>query len=87
MEENSIFALKEIFGFVVAKYTETRTMIIDGHTHTIDLPILSNKLFTIVKFNNNYFISKNYKQLFMTSDINELILYIDKYLPHLRVNQ
>jgi len=86
-EDDDVFVLKEIFGFVVVSYTESRVIKTDNGTHMVRLPVLSNKRFTIVKLNNEYSISKNHKQLFITSDINELISYIDKHLSYLRVNQ
>ena len=85
MEKDCLIALKEIFGF---KYTGDDVCIkmIKRVVYEIRSPVYTNKQYRITSI-NGYILYNNLKELFRTTDINELLIYIATNLQHLRVNQ
>ena len=85
MEKDYLIALKEIFGF---KYTGDDICIEMAKrvVHETRSPIYTNKQYLITSI-NGYILYNDWKELFRTTDINELLIYISTNLQHLRVNQ
>lgn len=87
MEREGIIALIEVFGFEYTGLNQIITEMVDGVEKTIHYRRLVNGNYHVMK-NNDYILFINYDTiLFRSHDINELLLYIDTNLSHLRVGQ